>query len=449
MARIRTQKPLHTLLQEIESEKYIPLFGKYGATDTKGRYLHWNEFKWRVEKGDGESAAWVAAKFARKAIAKDLSLQAENDLYFSYCIPNSLFAQLYTIDKMTGGGREIGDSNFISDYEKNHYLIKSLMQEEAIRSSQLEGASTTRKVAKEMLRKNLEPKDKSQRMILNNYLLMQKAIERKDEELSIEFILELHQIATGDAIENQAVSGELRKDDNIFVSDLYNENTFYPPGWQTIPERLKQLCDFANQDSNQNDYNNFIHPIIKAIILHFMIAYIHPFGDGNGRTARAIFYWSILKSGYWLFEYISISKLIQEKRSNYDNAFIYVETDNFDITYFLYNQVDTILKAVNSLYEYIDRKKRDFYKFMDWIDKSPVTKKLKRTHLEILKEAFREPGKEFTVKQVAMDFGLSQNTARSYLNELVDKDLLLSSPSKHGKTILYLAPASLRERLKL
>ncbi|MDJ0615490.1 MAG: Fic family protein [Calothrix sp. MO_192.B10] len=449
MARIRTPKPLHTLLQELEPEKYIPLLGKYGATDSKGRYLHWNDFKWRVKRGDDELAAWVATKFARQAIAQDLPLRAEDDFCFSYCIPNSLFAQLHTIDKMTGGGRQIGDGTFVSSYEKNRYLVKSLMQEEAITSSQLEGASTTRKVAKEMLRKNLAPKDKSQQMILNNYLLMKKAVEKKDEELSIEFILELHRITTYNAIENQALSGELRKDNNIVVSDLYNENTFVPPDWQTIPDRLAKLCDFANSDRNQNDYGNFIHPIIKAIILHFMIAYIHPFGDGNGRTARAIFYWSILKSGYWLFEYVSISKLIQAKRGNYDNAFIYVETDNFDITYFLYNQVDTILKAVNSLYKYIDRKKRDFYEFMDWIDKSPVAKTLKITQLEILKEALREPGREFTAKQVAMDFEVSQNTARSYLNELVDKDLLLSSQSKHGKTILYLAPASLRERLKL
>ncbi|MDJ0799986.1 MAG: Fic family protein [Calothrix sp. MO_167.B12] len=449
MARIRTPKPLDSLLREVEPEKYIPLLGKYGATDSKGRYLHWNDFKWRMKRGDDELGAWVVTKFARQAIAQDLPLPAEGDFCFSYCIPNSLFAQLHTIDKMTGGGRKIGDGTFVSCYEKNRYLVKSLMQEEAITSSQLEGASTTRKVAKEMLRKNLAPKDKSQQMILNNYLLMQKAVENKDEELSIEFILELHRIATYNAIENQAASGELRKDNNIVVSDLYNENIFVPPDWQTIPDRLAKLCDFANWDSNQNDYGNFIHPIIKAIILHFMIAYIHPFGDGNGRTARAIFYWSILKSGYWLFEYVSISKLIQEKRSNYDNAFIYVETDNFDITYFLYNQVDTILKAVNSLYEYIDRKKRDFYEFRDWIDKSPVAKTLKIIQLEILKEALREPGREFTAKQVAMDFEVSQNTARSYLNALVEKDLLLSSQSKHGKTILYLAPASLRERLKL
>ncbi|WP_148096713.1 Fic family protein, partial [Aphanothece sacrum] len=433
MARIRVARPFSQLLEDVNPQKFLPLLGKYGAADSQGRYLHWNDFKWRVESDDDELAAWVATKISRKTIAKNLSLlQAENDHCFSYCIPDSLFTQLHIIDKMTGGGREINDGAFVSSSEKNRYLIKSLIQEEAITSSQLEGASTTRQVAKEMLEKNLTPKDKSQQMILNNYLLMKKAVEKKDEELSIEFILELHKIATYEAIENQATPGEIRQDNSIIISDLYGENIFRPPDWTTIKSRLTNLCNFANSDHSQNNRINFIHPIIKAIILHFMIAYIHPFGDGNGRTARAIFYWSILRSGYWLFEYVSISKLIQQKRGDYDKAFIYTETDDFDLTYFLYNQVDTIEKAVKSLYQYIDRKQQDFYEFMDWIDKSPVAKKLKTGHLEILKEALRNPGREFTSKQVAIDFGVTENTARSYLNKLVDKDLLIPAQSKSG-----------------
>jgi Fic family protein len=66
---------------------------------------------------------------------------------------------------MTGGGRKISDSLLISTDEKNKYLVKSLMMEEAITSAQLEGASITREIAKEMLQKGLQPTDKSQQMI--------------------------------------------------------------------------------------------------------------------------------------------------------------------------------------------------------------------------------------------------------------------------------------------
>jgi Fic family protein len=231
--------------------------------------------------------------------------------------------------------------------------------------------------------------------------------------------------------------------------DMYGEVAFEPPDWESLPFRLNELCDFANTDHIHSDPNNFIHPIIKAIILHFMIAYIHPFADGNGRTARAIFYWSILRSGYWLFEYISISKSIQESRSAYDKSFLYTESDDFDITYFIYNQVEYIEKAIKSLYEYIDRKKIEMYQFIDSINNSPVTRKLNIGQIEVLKEAFKTPGKEFTVKQVSNNFGITENTARSYLNTLAEKQLLVKEKSNRGKTIAYIAPANLKERLKL
>lgn len=457
MARIRIPQTLDRLLQAVEASQFIPLLEKYGAIDSKGRYLHWNDFQWRVDSGDHELAAWVATKIARKSIRKSLPLlQAKDNSCFSYCVPNSLFDRLYTIDQMTAGGKEkrdtVRDTVLVSSIEKNRYLVKNLMQEEAITSSQLEGASTTREVAQEMLNKDLVPQDKSQQMILNNYRLMKKTIECKNEELSIDLILELHRIATHEAIENNAIPGHLRTDNAISVADLYNENTFYPPDWQTIESRLFNLCEFANsaQEAQETNYTeHFIHPIVKAIILHFMIAYIHPFGDGNGRTARAIFYWSILRSGYWLFEYVSLSKIIQETRGAYDQAFVYTETDEFDLTYFIYNQTETIVKAVKALYDYLERKQKDFYEFTDWIENSPIAKTLKQNHLEILKEALKKPGMEFTVKQVAIDFGVTENTARSYLHQLVDKNLLVSSHSKTSRSILYLAPANLISRLKL
>ncbi len=81
---------------------------------------------------------------------------------------------------------------------------------------------------------------------------------------------------------------------------------FTPPTFEDIPEFTETLCDFFNNDNP----SNFIHPIIKGIIVHFMLAYMHPFVDGNGRTARALFYWYMLKEGYKLTEYMSISRVI-------------------------------------------------------------------------------------------------------------------------------------------
>lgn len=449
MARIRVPKPLNELLSITPSDEFIPLLGQFGPTNSEGKYLHWDKFIWRIPKDISEQAAWVATKLSRKTISKKISLVAEKNKQFTYCIPDSLHALLHQIDKLSGGGHAIGDGSFITTKEKDRYLVKSLMMEEAITSSQLEGASTTRKIAKEMLETKRQPIDKSEQMIFNNYLLMKKALERKDEALSIELILELHAIATYKAIDNDAISGALREDNDIAVSNLYNELAHAPPCFSSLKERLLSLCDFANEKHDGANSDTFIHPLVKAIILHFMIGYIHPFGDGNGRTARAIFYWYMLSSGYWLFEYVSISKLIQEKRSDYDAAFVYTETDEFDLTYFIYHQVDVVMKAVNSLNTHIESKKSEFYQFMEWIEKSPLSKNFKRGQLELLKEAVKHPGKIFTTKQVSIEFDINENTARTYLNGLVDADLLIATKSKKSKAIRYLSPAGLREKLKI
>lgn len=454
MARVRVPKAFAELLQNIPAAEYLALLGKFGATNDEGLYLHWDKFMWRVPKGISEETAWLATKFARKTMLKTLpGLHANKSAdramaCFSYCVPESLFAKLHHIDKCTGGGNSLDDRTFITATEKDRYLVKSLMMEEAITSSQLEGASTTRAVAKEMLETSRTPKDKSEQMIFNNYLLMKKAVEKKDEQLSIDLILDLHQIATFKAIDNDAKPGELRQDNDIDVRNIYNEVAHTPPCYTSLRERLNALCEFANTNHAESA-NGFIHPVIKAIILHFMIGYIHPFGDGNGRTARALFYWYMLRSGYWLFEFVSISKLIKEKRTDYDTVYIYTETDDFDLTYFIFHQVDVIIKAVDALRDHIATKKSDFYHFIQWVEKSPISKKLKRGQLELLKDALKQPGRVFTAKQVAVEFDITENTARAYLNGLVDVDLLIPTKSKKSKEVGYVSPAGLKQRLQI
>jgi Fic family protein len=224
MARIRTPIAVNELLRQLPSSEWLPLMDKYKVTDTNGDYLHWDKFKWRVEKGDNEQAAWLATKLARKSVAKIIPELYGKDKTerFHYSVPDSLYAKLHYIDKITGGGHTLGDAGFVSGQEKDRYLVKSLMMEEAITSSQLEGAATTRKVAKEMLISNRPPQDKSEQMILNNYLLMKKVFEKKDEVLTVDLLLELHKIATYNAIDNNAVPGELRTTNDIRLHNTEN-----------------------------------------------------------------------------------------------------------------------------------------------------------------------------------------------------------------------------------
>jgi len=106
----------------------------YKSLDEKGKYLYWDKFKWRVKEGDDPEKAWWATKFARLQKQKTISLVDKNNKNFNFCIPDNLEAKLFKISSSIQ--QEMNSSDMI----KNKYLISSLIMEEAISSSQLEGA---------------------------------------------------------------------------------------------------------------------------------------------------------------------------------------------------------------------------------------------------------------------------------------------------------------------
>jgi len=418
----------------------LEYFNRYKATDSKGRYLYWDKFKWRVKEGDDVKKAWFATKFNRLSIQKSIELKDKNQKEFNFCVPDTLDAKLFKISNIASKGIVPNESI------KKQFLISSLITEEAISSSQLEGASTTRKVAKELLVSKREVKTQDERMILNNYLLMKEVKRVKDEDLTIDMILEFHKIATNGIDTNNNVAGKLRESNDIIITDGIEDNIIHqPPLYKELPKRLQKLCDFANTNHSGENGTIFIHPIIKAIILHFMIGYEHPFADGNGRTARALFYWYMLKSGFDYFEYISISKLLKNAPKQYAMSYMYVEIDDNDLTYFIDYQVDIILRAIDELLEYLQQKSKDYEEIVALLKNSKIGNRLNFIQKDIIKKAIKKPGIVFIANEIALDYNISPTTARKYLNELVKLKLLANF--KDGRTIAYIAPADIVEVL--
>ena len=412
----------------------------YREVDKKGRYLYWDKFRYRVHDGDDPRKAWWAVKFARNNIRKPVLLFDKNHEPFYYCLPDSLETKLYTISERSRRGI------IPIDAIKRDFLISSLIAEEAISSSQLEGASTTRKVAKEMLVHKRKPQNKDEEMILNNYRLMQEIKRIKNEELSVDMILDLHAIATKGSNENGNIPGRFRENDSIVIMDRDENILHEPPKHNTLVPRLQRLCNFANERHLGEGNGEFINPIVKAMILHFMIGYEHPFADGNGRTARALFYWYMLKSGFDFFEYISISSLLKEAPKQYTLSYLYSEMDDNDLTYFFYYQADIILRAIEALFGYLEKKSEEFEEMTEILKGTSLAGTLNFVQKDIIKKAIKHPGRVFNALEVSADYDISANTARKYLNALVEYKLLVRV--KQGKLITYIAPANLQELLK-
>jgi Fic family protein len=414
-----------------------------GSPLVGGRYLHWDQLRHRQPpEGLSHEKWWAGVKFARQGLLRALPLVDKHGRPIQFAMPDPVQRAVHNIDRQAAGSVAM-PKPLVSEDERDRYLVSSLI-EEAITSSQLEGASTTQEVAKDMLRSGRKPRDRSEQMILNNFRVMQVVRELRDDPLTPERILEIHRIVAEDTLDDGA-AGRLRMPgEAIKIVDAQHSTVLHePPDAETLPERMRRLCDFAN-DTGAGD--PFVHPLIRAILLHFMLAYDHPFVDGNGRTARALFYWSMARSGYWLMEYVSISRLLRNAPARYARAYLYTETDDNDATYFLIHQLDVIEQAIQALHDYLARKTREQAAAESLLRHAPrLSDQLNHRQVALLSHALRHAGHGYTVESHRRSHQITPQTARTDLLGLVELDLL--EKAKRGRAFVFYAPKDLRSKI--
>lgn len=379
----------------------------------ESEYLYWDKIKYLDNNLTSSEETWGLIKLKRDLQSKIFNLGTKSRIQLKYNINDYLQQKLHYLDFNFGAG--IQKEQLLNDIDKHRYLTNALM-EESIFSSMIEGATTTRIKAKEMLRKGKKPSNKSEQMILNNYKTIQYISEHKDSEISSAKLFEIHRLVTENTLEEENI-GVLRNSNDVMVmNQITGEIIHTPPPFEELDELMKRFCDFFNT----NPKENFIHPIVKASILHFLIGYIHPFVDGNGRTARALFYWYLLKNGYWLTEYLSISRVILKTKTQYEKAYIYSEIDEMDVSYFIHYQVKVLTQAFEDLKSYIAKKKKEESKLSKYL-KHPNTNERQAQILFWIEE---DNNRFFTVKEIETIFKVTNQTARTDIEYLVEKRFL-------------------------
>jgi Fic family protein len=433
----RRPPPLQELLDRCGGlQDTLSLLSLLATLEEGDRYLHWDELRHRpAPEGLTHEQWWLAEKLSRRLTP--LPLLASEGQAFGFSQPPLLLKGLHQIDRQAGAS-VVAPEAVTTRSTRDRYLLSSLM-EEAITSSQMEGAATTRDVAKAMIRSRRPPRDRSERMILNNFQTMQRIRELRKQPLTPQLVLDLHRLVTEGTLDDPADVGRLRPPGKeVVVDDLYGTVFHVPPPAHELPQRLEELCRFANGETPKV----FIHPVVRAIALHFWLAYDHPFSDGNGRTARALFYWAMLQQGYWLFEFISISSVINKARGQYERSFLLSESDDNDLTYFLLAQVKVILQAISSLHAYLERKAGEVGALQQRLE---GMEGLNHRQLALLRHALRHPGYRYTVLSHQNSHGVSHQTARSDLQSLSARGLLIAG--KDGRREIFRVPEDLAARL--
>lgn len=408
------------------------------AADDADAYRPWRDFRHHrpLPEGCAPEDAWALVKLQREAAGRRLPLLLDKaGRPFSVCRTDPLIASLHRIDTKETLWRSLPRSGAGPDADVSYRLMAAI--EEAHHSSAIEGAVTTRRQSREMLRSGRDPRDRSERMILNTFRAVQRLDEWIEQPLTPERIVQIQAVVTDGTLDDPADVGRFRTEDDIHIVDaLTGDSVFVPPPAAQLAERVGRLCEFANaKDSDLA----FVHPVVRAILVHHQLAYDHPFADGNGRTARALFMWSILRAGYRWFRALSISRTVHAARDAYYRAFRDVQDDESDVTYFVRQQLRCIEREIDHLARFLEKRAN----LERWLsEKKSISASLNARQIALVDHALSHVDAVFTAREHAGYHGVTQPTAWKDLTSLVEMKLLDARPQ--GRRILYTPSAKLR-----
>lgn len=280
------------------------------------RYLPRQEIIHRLPVSVSIQQFWPELEKERRKHSRELPLLTQDGKPFWFVLTGS-------IEKQCAAIAELARRDIAFTGPEFDALFQDAVVDEAVYSSVIEGAFTSREQAVDFIRQNKQPRNKSEQMVKNNYDALTYVLEHLEDEISEETILQIAQIVTRSAAEVQ-VTGY--RDGAVYVTG--REGVVYtPPQADAVPEMMRSLVEFVQKSE--------LHPLLKACIAHFYFVYVHPFGDGNGRTARALSYMMLLQAGYDFFRYFSISGIVAEERGKYYRSMRNVEDSDGDMTYFI------------------------------------------------------------------------------------------------------------------
>jgi len=416
------QNPFQEIVEN-EPKKLGLYIDLHSPVDNKGRYLHFDHFRFRVPEGLNIELAWSVVKLSRKQHLSTLLSIGEPIQKGMFMLTPTIQQAVSETDRNATSAALEWMSSKIGENKHTEYLLNDLIEDEAISSSQLEGAATTTKVAKDLLKRKRKPRTPDEKMIIGNYKMMQYAWENRHKKLSIELIAELHSVGVEGIDDEKYYPGVFRNINTIEVADGEGNTVHTPPTFKGLKKRLQKIAIWINDCHHDANSHQYIHPLIKAITLHFCIGYEHPFRDGNGRVARALFYWYLFRNNYAAFKYIAISILLKKAPVQYGKSYLYTETDEMDLTYFVDYQCHIILRSIHNFKEAYKASLKGIEDFNRWLWDSGLYKKLNEKQRTIFQISKSNNAISFTATTAKEGLGCSYNTASNTLNSLVDLGL--------------------------
>lgn len=290
-------------------------------------------------------------------------------------------------------------------------------------STSIEGNPLTLEQVKKLLIDNkIAAWEKDKNEVLNYVRVLEyidKLGEKKVKEITEDIILKIHQLNTkGILPEHQ--SGFYRKVP-VAVVNGYGRVIFQPPPVNRINTLMKDFISWLNSDQAQE-----LYPVLLSGISHYEFVRIHPFMDGNGRTARALATLILYLKGFDTKRFFALDDYYNEDRDRYYTALQTVDQKTLDTTQWLEYFCEGVAVSMNRVKDTVlqlshDRRLKD--------KRGQIF--LNEKQIRILK--YLQTGLKITTKECQDIFNVSERTARNYLNELVKKDLIKPVGPQKGR----------------
>ena len=420
------------IINAMESSKTMQDINLFTQEANEPIYRYWDTLRYRkpLPQGLTSEQAWYAVKLARLFERRRTEIRSESGVFFGWVKLGIFERYCHEFDLHTGGELMTSIGELKAD-EKKRLISKGLM-DEAIASAQLEGADTTRAYAQKMLREKIKPRNASDQMILNNHkamLLIED--DYRNKKLSIDLINEMHSILTEKTLDSENELPRMRKKgEKMYVAEEAEGVIYHKaPDMEFVDTELPKLVNFANSDEGE-----FVHPIIKATMLHFWIGYLHPYTDGNGRLARLLFFWYLLSQGYWAFAYLPIAAKIKNKgKKSYTMAYVYAEQDDHDLTYFISYLLRKSIEVHNDFQNYVKAMRKSN---KEVALAARMQYGLNDRQIQLIKYLTADSDNSTTISSYTLVNGISRATAINDLSELNKKKFI--KKRKVGRTVYYL-----------
>ena len=308
--------------------------------------------------------------------------------------------------------------------QSGYYGIKAA-EDEIIATSAIESIDFSRDSVRNIL-KGMAPKDEQENRILGVKRGLDFIADTANK-ITEENLYKLYMMSAGDFVceEDKLLSGNFYRHDTVFV---VGEGVAHSGvDFHRVPELMKSLVDFINRDDGIND-------LIKATVIHFYIAYVHPYFDGNGRTARLVHLWFLIQKGYQSALFIPFSSRIEKSRKAYYDAFTAVEENKklsgrIDVTPF-------VLYFINNVYNKMTEgtaNQDTLSVYNEAFREGKITEKETELWRFVLSFYGTE---EFSTKQLEKDFGnAAYATIRGFVLKFEESGLLTSV--KYGARVKY------------